>query len=255
MGLRWLACDESMIPAGTTWLHEAEARRVAGYRFTKRRREYLLRRLAGKRAAGVVLGLDVDDTATLARIGVLNRVGGAPYVALDGDEAGLELSLTDRAGVAVALVGPAGAARAAGGIGVDVEIVEARTAGFVRDFLTEREQRWVLGRAAGAPDAVAEAANLIWSAKESALKVQRVGLRADTRSVEVGVLRGHRADGWSRLIVDHAAGVYPGWWRRDGAFLTTVVTGAASEPPEALPGGVDLRLAVPRHSWLEAPKA
>ncbi len=50
------------------------------------------------------------------------------------------------------------------------------------------------------------AANLIWPAKESALKVLRTGLRADTRTVEVvlaepsGISTG--AGQWQRLSVD-----------------------------------------------------
>ena len=39
-------------------------------------------------------------------------------------------------------------------------------------------------------------ANLIWSAKESALKVLRTGLRRDTRSVDVSLLPDPPVDGW-----------------------------------------------------------
>ena len=67
-------------------------------------------------------------------------------------------------------------------VGCDLELVEPRTPGFVADFLTAAEQQSVASR----PDPDA-AANLIWSAKESALKVLQTGLRRDTRSVEVAV--------------------------------------------------------------------
>lgn len=251
--LRWYACGEDRIPAGTAWLHPDERRRLSGYRFAKRRTEYCLRRAAGKYAVAAKLGLDVSRADELGRIGVLTARGGAPYVVVDDEPCGLEVSLTDRAGHAVCLVGPEGAARSVGGLGVDVEIVEHRSQDFVRDFLTRREQGWLTGRLVGAPDAYAAGANLIWSAKEAALKVQRVGLRADTRSVDVSVLQGHRPDGWARLTVDHAGGAYPGWWRRDGAFLLTVVTRQPCEPPRALPGSEDLTAARPTHSWLGAP--
>lgn len=251
--LHWFACGEDRIPAGINWLHPAEQRRLAHYRFTKRRTEYCLRRAAGKYAVAAALGLPAERPADLRRIGVLTAPGGAPYVVVDDAPVGLEVSLTDRAGYAVCLLGPEGASRAVGGLGVDVEIVEPRTQGFVRDFLTRREQRWLTGQLVGDPDAYAAGANLVWSAKEAALKVQRVGLRADTRSVDVSVLRGHRPDAWSRLTVDHQGGAYPGWWRRDGVFLLTVVTRYPCEPPDPMPGGADLATATPVHSWLGAP--
>lgn len=253
MGLQWFSCGEDRIPAGTGWLHPFERERSRGYHFTKRRTEYLLRRVAGKYAVATVIGLDPSDPAQLGRVGVLTARGGAPYVVVDDEPCGLEISLTDRAGQAICLVGPQGAARSVGGLGVDVEIVEPRSQGFVRDFLTGREQRWLTGQLVGAPDDYAAGANLIWSAKEAALKVQRVGLRADTRTVEVSVLRGHRPDGWSRLTIDHRGGAYPGWWRREGHFLVTVVTRSACEPPGTLPGSGDLARARPVHSWLGRP--
>ena len=54
--------------------------------------------------------------------------------------------------------------------------------GFVGDFFTSAEQAFVGGL--HPPDRRDEVINLIWSAKEAALKVQQVGLRADTRTVD-----------------------------------------------------------------------
>jgi 4'-phosphopantetheinyl transferase len=222
-------------------------------RFTKRRNEYLVRRYAGKCAVAAAVGLPADP-ASLGRIGVLNRMTGAPYVEVDGRTLGLDISLTDRAGWAVCLVGPD-----LGAVGVDLEIVEPRSAGFVRDFLTPAEQAVVA--AAPGPDGHDAAANLIWSAKESALKVLRTGLRADTRTVEVvledpaGISTGGgRADGWQRLTVSSGDRRFPGWWRRDGVFLLTMVADSGlDDPPTELPGSADLTHAEPIHSWTTQP--
>jgi len=257
--MHWLARGEAEVPAGAAWLTSREAERAASMRFTKRRTEYLLRRFTGKCAVAAAVGLP-GDPDNLGRIGVLNRSSGAPYVEVDGHQLGLDISLTDRAGWAVCLVGPD-----LGAVGVDLEIVEPRSYGFVRDFLTPAEQAIV----ADAPDPVQHdaAANLIWSAKESALKVLRTGLRADTRTVEVDLadpatLRTDRATlrtdrgGWHRLTVASGADRFPGWWRRDGVFLLTVVAAAGTiEPPEELPGSADLSLAAPIHSWIANPLA
>jgi 4'-phosphopantetheinyl transferase len=251
--MRWLVRGEGQVPTGPQWLTGAEAARAGTMRFTKRRNEYLVRRYAGKCAVAAAIGLP-EDPPSLGRIGVLNRRTGAPFVEVDGSALGLDISLTDRAGWAVCLVGPD-----LGAVGVDLEIVEPRSAGFVRDFLTPTEQAVV----AGAPGADGHdaAANLIWSAKESALKVLRTGLRADTRTVEVtledpaGITDGAgRADGWQRLSVSSRDTRFPGWWRRDGVFLLTMVaaTGLA-EPPQVLPGSADLTQAEPIHSWVTHP--
>lgn len=255
--MQWLARGEQDIPDGTQWLTETEAARAGTMRYTKRRTEYLLRRFAGKSAVATTLGLP-RDPGGLGRIGVLNRITGAPYVQVDGQALGLDISLTDRAGWAVCLVGPD-----LGAVGVDLEIVEPRSAGFVSDFLTPGEQQTVAAAAAAGPDGHDAAANLIWSAKESALKVLRTGLRADTRTVEVvpddvGAIVAPGASphpgGWQRLTVESRTRTFPGWWRRDGVFLLTVVAAAGlAEPPTELPGSADLATADPIHSWLAHP--
>jgi 4'-phosphopantetheinyl transferase len=261
--MQWLARGELDVPVGQQWLTPTEAQRAASMKFTKRRTEYLLRRFAGKIAVAAVTGMP-SDPAGLGRIGVLNRRTGAPYVQVDGTELGLDVSLTDRAGWAVCLVAPD-----LGAVGVDLEIVEPRSRGFVRDFLTPAEQELVAS--VPGPDGFDAAANLIWSAKESALKVLRTGLRADTRSVEVKIADPQAiadslatadplatADaasaGWQRLHVTSGADRFPGWWRRDGVFLLTVVaaTGLA-EPPTVLTGSADLTRAEPLHSWVAKP--
>jgi len=220
-------------------------------RFTKRRTEYLLRRWVGKQAVAAVIGA-ATDVRELARIEVANRPGGAPYVLVDAQPLGLDVSLTDRAGWAVSVVGPDLSA-----VGCDLEIVEARTQGFVADFLTEAERRYVAAKADG--DAKDAAANLLWSAKESALKVLRTGLRRDTRTVEVtveGFGQGSDTDHWGRLTISTIEGAtLTGWWRREGAFLLTIAADSSIPQPEPLPGCARLSEASPVHSWVGRPLA
>lgn len=220
----WLAREVDAVPAGSDWLAPAEARRAADMRHAKRRIEYALRRLAAKHAVAAVLGLPTDP-AGLARIEVANAPDGSPFVLVGGAPAGLDLSLSDRAGRAVCLVG-------LGAIGCDLEIVEPRSDGFVRDFLTAAERRYAESRPDG--DARQAAVNLVWSAKESALKVLRTGLRRDTRSVEVTVHHG-RPRCWAPLTVATTGGpTLHGWWRRDGDYLFTTASETAGAPPIAL---------------------
>jgi 4'-phosphopantetheinyl transferase len=216
-GARWLARGEDALPAGVGWLAPGEARRAASMRYPKRRTEYLLRRLVAKHTVAALTGRPPADPAVLASIEVRNAPSGAPYVVVDGAPIGLPVSITDRAGWAVCLAGPG-----TGSLGCDLELVEPRTEGFVRDFFTAAERRYWAALPPGEDRDVA--ANLIWSAKESALKVLRTGLRRDTRSVEASVGR-PGAGGWGRLEVRAGGGDrFTGWWRRDGPFHLTVAS-------------------------------
>ncbi len=246
--MRWLARGEPHLPRGGDWLTEREALRASGMRYTKRRTEYLVRRLTAKHAVAATLGLPTD-VATLARIAVLNRPTGAPYVQVDGESLGLDVSLTDRAGWGVCLVG-----RDLGAIGCDVEVAEPRSTGFVSDFLTTHEQAMVRG--AQDVERGHLLANLVWSAKESALKVLRTGLRRDTLTVEVHLDPAVTPSGpaWASMEVRSTDGaVMPGWWRQDGPWLLTVAYDRPGPAPEPLEQPSVLVSAQPTHSWLAQP--
>jgi 4'-phosphopantetheinyl transferase len=215
----WLARPEHDIPSSGAWLTAGESARASAMSFPKRRTEYLLRRWVGKAAVAALIG-QPDDLASLARIEVGTRPSGAPVVAL-------------------------------GRLGCDLELVEPRSPGFVADFLTPAEREYVAGQPPADHDL---AANLIWSAKESALKVLQTGLRRDTRSVEVRPGGPEETTGWARLEVGTADGVLlPGWWHRAGSFLVTVVAEASVPSPVALGGSGDLAGARPVHSWVGRP--
>ena len=244
----WLAHGESEIPSASDWLSSHELAHLDSIRFTKRRNEYLTRRWTAKQAIATVLDL---DHITLSRVEVRHHESGAPYAQIDGKRAAIDVSMSDRAGWAVCLVGPPGSA-ASGTLGIDLEVVEPRSEAFVTDFFTPTEQQYV--QALADAEHRHEAANLIWSAKEAALKVQQIGLRVDTRTVEVELQATARPDGWRAMTVKGSDGSMPGWWRRDGVFLLTIAFSSPAEPPQALAGGADLADAVPLHSWVEHPR-
>ena len=241
----WLARGEDQLPATADWLSAAERGRAGALRYTKRRTDFLLGRWTLKLAVAKVFGWP-DDPAVLARVETRPAPGGAPRLYIDGQPAARGVSLTDRAGCAVCLV-----AAHAVTVGCDVEIVEPRSDAFVRDYLTPAEQRLV-GSAGPARDM---AANLVWSAKESALKVLRTGLRRDTRSVEVGLAELSPPEGtWSALRVRTAEGeVFPGWWRQSGKFLVTACWPRGGPPPGALEERPAIDTMLPSHGWTDRP--
>jgi 4'-phosphopantetheinyl transferase len=241
----WLARGEDTLPPGGGWLAAPERSRAEALVYTKRRTDFLLGRWALKLAVAKFLQWP-DDPAFLARIEGRPAPSGAPRLHIDGRPAALSVSLSDRAGCAICLV-----AKGTFSVGCDVEIIEPRSDAFVCDYLTDAERRMV---AATGPERH-KAANLIWSAKESALKVLGTGLRRDTRSVEVTVLEPDPPQrAWSPLSVRADEGtVFVGWWRQSGAFLVTACWPGRGPAPAALEAESPIDTMLPSHRWVDRP--
>ncbi|MEM9514501.1 MAG: 4'-phosphopantetheinyl transferase superfamily protein [Actinomycetota bacterium] len=246
------ACGLSDVADGDEWMSAWERQRISPMRYPKRRLESRLGRWTAKQTIGTALGLPVAEWATadpaaLARISIENQPSGAPTALVDGHVAGVEISMTDRADWAVCVTTAPGARSHP--IGCDLELVEPRSDRFVADWFTEVEQTAVGNDRTLRP-------NLIWSAKESALKVIRTGLRRDTRSVEIA-LSAETGDGWSAFVADIAplgdggdARAAHGWWRQFGAFVLTCATTHEIPPPAPLHDPSPLTSAAPSHRWL-----
>lgn len=236
----WTARSETDLPRGREWLTDRERGWHGAMRFPKRANEYLVARWTAKAAVVSVLG-----GVRPGDVEIRHRKGGAPVAFVAGEAPGLEISMSDRAGWAIAAV-CAGCV-----IGCDLELVEPRSERFITDYLTGDESRWV--RSAPGPDAVFERANLVWSAKESALKVMQTGLRRDTREVEVSFPNCAPAGGggdWQALLVEHESGpVFRGWWQRFGSFVLTFASERPTPPPAYASGVPPLGTAQPTHTW------
>jgi len=223
MHVHWLEQSESNVPAGHRWLSAAEAQYLAGIRFEKRRADWRLGRWTAKRAVAAYLNLP-DAVETLAEIEIRPAPSGAPEVFWQERTPGVSISLSHRAGVSICAVAPSAAA-----LGCDLERIEARSDAFAADYFTAEEQELV-GRAPAADRSRLLA--LLWSAKESALKALRLGLRLDTRSVAVSLTAANSACTWHPMSVRVSDGkLFQGWWLRTFTLLRTVI----ADPPPAPP--------------------
>jgi 4'-phosphopantetheinyl transferase len=200
------------VPLHDEWLAPEERDRLLQFRIPKRGADWRMGRYAAKRLVAACL----PDASIPSHIVIRAAEDGAPEVFVNGAAPPLTLSISHRDGLAFCAVVPGGVA-----LGCDMEKIEARSALFIEDYLTAREQQTV----SAAPDSHrALLANLIWSSKESALKALREGLRLDTRSVEV-TLGPAGAGGWSPLQVHAAQVAFWGWWRRSDEHVFSVVAG------------------------------
>lgn len=217
-----LLAGAAEVPEGDDWLDPDERERQRRFRLAWRRADFRLGRWTAKRAVAAWLGRSDADPFHIA---FHPDPDGAPVAYLDGDPLPLAVSFSHRAGRAACAVAPAGTR-----LGCDLEWIEPRSENFIRDFFNPPEIDLVL---AAPHEDRPLLANLVWSAKESALKALRTGLREDTRSVEVR-LRERDGD-WSRLEVHRpaTAETFQGWWRRDAGWVLTL---AATPPPEVPKG-------------------
>jgi 4'-phosphopantetheinyl transferase len=225
MDVYWLEQTGAEVPLENDWLNASEAVRLNGMRFAKRRADWRLGRWTAKRAVAVSLALPHDRCA-LAGIEIRQAPDGAPEVFLADIPANVTISLSHRAGTAICAVALSGG----GALGCDLEIIEPHSDAFVTDYFTTEEQDLV----ARAPSAdQLRLLALLWSAKESALKALREGLRLDTRSVIVSPVGEQAAiDAWRPLhVCDPNRRIFHGWWSQTGNLLRTMVAAPPPVPP------------------------
>jgi 4'-phosphopantetheinyl transferase len=247
MDIWWLEQSIDEIPASDGWLSPGEKLRLDAMRFPKRRADWRLGRWTAKQVVSAYL-CRPRAPEMLARIEIRSAASGAPEAFLENKPAGVSISITHRVGIAACAVAPSETT-----IGCDLELIEPRSDTFITDYFTASEQ--VLVRGVSAAEQIVSS-TLLWSAKESALKALKAGLRFDTRSVEVSLggpsptaptdlLKGPAQssssdaplDGgdWRPLTATYANGqAFRGWWLYTGQLVRTIVTAPSSSAPMIL---------------------
>jgi 4'-phosphopantetheinyl transferase len=179
---------------GVAPLTLAERTRFARFRVAKRRADWLLGRVTAKAVVAAALADAFPREWPLGAIEISSDPNGRPYARLapeaspvDGfapsERLPVSVSVSHAEGYALCAATCSGSAADESSLrtlGVDLGYIEARSTGFVDTFFTEDEQRFV--RDAPSSERPLRA-NLIWCAKEAALKALGLGLAADTRNV------------------------------------------------------------------------
>lgn len=204
------------VPDSGDWLHPNEKQVAAGFKFPKKRNDWLLGRWTAKTAVKSFLADSPD--LTFPEIEIRSAEDGAPEVFFQNQRLPVFISLSHSNGVGFCTISEPGTE-----LGCDLEKVEPRSEHFIRDYFTEKEKALV----DHSPDQKEVYANLIWSAKESALKALRSGLRLDTRLVQVSFQMAGDLKEWQSLRVEakNADKTFFGFWRLRGKFVLTVLSG------------------------------
>ncbi len=235
MNIYWLEQTESDVPAENEWLSANEKLLLAGMRIAKRRADWRLGRWTAKHATATCLNLPTH-LPDLTNIEIRAASSGAPEVFLHDQPADVAISLSHSSGTALCTFAPLGAS-----FGCDLETIEPRSAAFAADYFTVNEKALITRTS---PDEWPLLITLLWSAKESALKALRVGLRLDARcmcvshidawpqsSRETGQVLdpishvSTNLDGWRPIRVRYSGGqVFGGWWRSQDRLMRTLVS-------------------------------
>jgi 4'-phosphopantetheinyl transferase len=227
MDLYWLEQSELDVPHHSRWLGSQELRQLQNLIFLKRRTEWRLGRWTAKCAIAVHRRLPLVPEV-LATIEICSSPSGAPDAFIANRPANVTLSISHRAGAALCALSSMPVR-----LGCDMELVESHSAAFLQDYFTFEERDFIARSPSDDRDRFIA---LLWSAKESALKAMREGLRLDTRCVVVRP-DAQQKHGWSTLKACSRQGdVFYGWWREENGFLRTLV----SDPCASLP--VELQL-------------
>jgi 4'-phosphopantetheinyl transferase len=219
----WLVQSLSDIPDDECWLSPCERSTLARLRFSKRRDDWRLGRWTAKRA--IQESTPIYGSTDLSAIEIRAASDGAPEAFLNGHPALLSISLSHSHGLGFCVVGPRDIS-----LGCDLELIEPRTLDFIEDYFTAEEIDSLKSMDA---DPKAVFATVIWSAKESALKVLREGLRRDTRDVVVRYDGEADSKGWNPWIASctGSAHGFTGWWRHWNGYIQAVAADRKTAQP------------------------
>jgi 4'-phosphopantetheinyl transferase len=236
----WLTESAQNLTDPPEWfLSPTELARYASFRFDKRRRDWLLGRWTAKRLLQAVQFERTGQFAPLETFEIANDADGTPYAIPNSQRRALSLSISHSHDWAFCaclspLAEPIAWARVpspSAGLGADMEWIEPRPGNFVGDYFTPAEIAQIT---AALPAERAVLTTAIWSAKEAVLKALRMGLRVDTRAVEITLMPPAPPPApWASFGVSTTlagGAVLNGWWHVWDGFVLTLATSGADAP-------------------------
>ncbi|NNF35452.1 MAG: 4'-phosphopantetheinyl transferase superfamily protein [Saprospiraceae bacterium] len=217
MEVLWVTQSLLQVPADLNWLHSSEKEVLSKFRFEKRRNDWLLGRWTAKQCVKAWLK-NIDSGVSLEQMAIVAADDGAPEVIINGHPLNCMISLSHSHQTGLCAI-----SSSTYKIGCDLEKIESRSPQLILDYFTEKEQAIVRQYDQEHTDFLA---NLIWSAKESVLKALRLGLRLDTRKVEINCTLHEGKGSWHKLEIsnsdfDHR---FFGCWQRTDEYVMTMVS-------------------------------
>ena len=220
----WITQTSLQVPANDDWLSGQEREVLAGFRFPKRKNDWRLGRWTAKQA---VCAYRPTEYISLPSLQIRAAGDGAPEAFYNGEPAAVSISLSHSGDRSLCTVGLPGF-----GVGCDLEWIESREANFAADYFTPDELAITLE----SPIRRELLETLIWSAKETSLKILRKGLSRDTRSISISPDVAEQESAWM-LWTGHcleSSRIFYGWWRISEGFVYTIASDRPTSAPEEL---------------------
>jgi 4'-phosphopantetheinyl transferase len=222
--IHWLTQISSHIPDRDDWLSEQEREISDQFSVPKRRDDWRLGRWTAKRA---ICAYQVGKDLIPLSLEIRAAADGAPEPFYQGEPVPVSISISHSKNRGLCAVGHRGIR-----IGCDLEWIEPREERFAADYFTAEEISFALRM----PVERALIENLIWSAKETTLKIIRKGLTRDTRSVVIHPEFGGKEGLWnpwdSRCL--ESSQVFHGWWRTCEGYVYTIASDQITAVPQQL---------------------
>jgi 4'-phosphopantetheinyl transferase len=222
--LYWLTQNFSDVPEDDDWLSEGERIILSGMRFPKRRNDWLLGRWAVKQA---ICAYQSRKDPVLSSLEIRAAADGAPEAFWNGEPGKVSISISHSNDRSLCVAGCPDFS-----VGCDLERIEQREIKFFEDYFAPEEIELVQK----ATTEEHTAAYLIWSAKETVLKILRRGLRRDTRSVLIHPdFLGPEGswNTWTGRCLESSR-KFCGWWRTIDGYVHTLASDQPASSPRQL---------------------
>jgi 4'-phosphopantetheinyl transferase len=222
--LHWLTQTLVDVPEGYDWLSDGERDVLDGLRFPKRRNDWLLGRWTIKQA---IRSYQPFKAPLLSSLEIRAAEDGAPEAFQHGEPACVSISISHSNNRSLCVAGNPELS-----LGCDLELIEQHEIKFFEDYFTPEEIA-LLRNAATDRHLVAY---LIWSAKETILKILRQGLRRDTRSVVIHPDFSQPESLWRSWTGQclETSRTFHGWWRACDSFVYSLAADQATSHPSQL---------------------
>jgi 4'-phosphopantetheinyl transferase len=217
LNIYWITQTTEDLPEKLNWLHPSEMDVLTSFRFAKRKNDWLLGRWTAKKAVRAFLRNSHTDLS-LEYIRIVSAADGAPEAFWQGDKLPVLISLSHTHRTAMCTIASPGIK-----LGCDIEKIEDRSELFIKDYFTKQEKSTItsLGK-----EKLPLWTNMVWSAKESALKALRTGLRIDTRKIDIEFFPGTIENKWYKLkgIYYEDQMRFYGYWQYQKDFVLSCLT-------------------------------
>jgi 4'-phosphopantetheinyl transferase len=222
----WFTQNLPDVPENDDWLSRGEREIVSAMRFPKRRNDWRLGRWTAKRA---VCAYQMKEDFLLPSLEIRAAFDGAPEAFWNDGSENVSISISHSKDRSLCVVGPRDFA-----VGCDLEWIEPREESLIRDYFTPEEI--TLSKKVPQPERDI-VSNLIWSAKETTLKILREGLRRDTHSISIRPDLLERKGAWNTWEGQclESSRVFSGWWCCRDGFVYTLASDHFTAPPGEIP--------------------